>query len=76
MRHQTMKVITSDNLTETVLDSFSRCTDPRTKEIIISLVRHLHDFAREVALTHEEWRHGIEFLTATGKRCDGTSWPS
>jgi len=71
MRHQTMKVITSDNLTETVLDSFSRCTDPRTKEIIISLVRHLHDFAREVALTHEEWRHGIEFLTATGKRCDG-----
>lgn len=66
-----MKVITSDNLTETVIDSFSRCTDPRTKEIIISLVRHLHDFAREVALTHEEWRHGIEFLTATGKRCDG-----
>jgi hydroxyquinol 1,2-dioxygenase len=66
-----MKDLTSDNLTETVLDSFSRCTDPRTREIMTTLVRYLHDFAREVRLTQEEWRKGIEFLTATGKKCDG-----
>ncbi|SAK97500.1 intradiol ring-cleavage dioxygenase [Caballeronia arationis] len=66
-----MKDLTSDTLTATVTDSFSACPDPRTKEIITALVRHLHDFAREVRLTHEEWRHGIEFLTATGRKCDG-----
>jgi hydroxyquinol 1,2-dioxygenase len=66
-----MKDLTSDNLTETVIDSFSRCTNPRTREIMTALVRHLHDFAREVRLTQEEWRQGIEFLTATGKKCSG-----
>jgi hydroxyquinol 1,2-dioxygenase len=66
-----MKDLTNDNLTKTVIDAFSGCAEPRTKEIITALVRHLHDFAREVRLTHDEWRHGIEFLTATGKKCDG-----
>jgi hydroxyquinol 1,2-dioxygenase len=39
-----MKDLTSDNLTETVIDSFSRCTDSRTREFMTALVRHLHDF--------------------------------
>ena len=34
-----------------------------------ALVKHLHAFASEVELTGEEWRRGIEFLTATGKQC-------
>jgi hydroxyquinol 1,2-dioxygenase len=35
-----------------------------------SLVRHLHAFVREVELTEEEWLAGIQFLTATGQKCD------
>ncbi len=34
-----------------------------------SLVKHLHDFAREVDLTPEEWLEGIKFLTAVGQKC-------
>jgi catechol 1,2-dioxygenase len=33
-------------------------------------VRHLHEFAKEVRLTNEEWWAGIQFLTATGQMCD------
>ena len=33
-------------------------------------MRHLHDFAREVKLTEAEWIAGIQFLTATGQKCD------
>jgi catechol 1,2-dioxygenase len=58
-------------LTQNVLDTFADCTDPRLKEIMTALVTHLHAFASEVELTGDEWRRGIEFLTATGKMCNG-----
>ncbi|MBT8769226.1 intradiol ring-cleavage dioxygenase [Metapseudomonas boanensis] len=51
--------------------SFANTPDPRLRQIIQSLVRHLHAFASEVELTEEEWLHGIRFLTDTGKMCDG-----
>ena len=38
--------------------------------MLSALVRHLHDFAREVNLTEVEWMAGIDFLTATGQKCD------
>ena len=34
-----------------------------------SLVRHLHDFVKDVELTEDEWDKGIEFLTRTGQKC-------
>lgn len=42
---------------------------PRLAQIMTSLVKHLHDFAKEVELTPEEWLYGVEFLTATGQIC-------
>ncbi len=41
-----------------------RTSNARLKTVMDSLVRHLHDFAREVQLTEAEWSHGIDFLTA------------
>jgi len=38
--------------------------------VMDSLVRHLHDFAREVQLTEAEWSHGIDFLTRVGRITD------
>lgn len=58
-------------ITETVLGAFSGCPDARLKEIMTALVTHLHAFAQETRLTGDEWRRGIEFLTQTGKQCDG-----
>ena len=58
-------------LTQNVLRTFADCTDPRLKQIMTALVKHLHAFASEVELTGEEWRRGIEFLTATGNKCSG-----
>jgi hypothetical protein len=47
----------------------STTPDPRFKEVMSSLVRHLHSFAREVDLTPEEWLQAIGFLTAVGQKC-------
>lgn len=57
-------------LTDRVVASFSGAQSPRLAEVLGALVRHVHDFAREVRLTEDEWQRGIEFLTATGHRTD------
>jgi protocatechuate 3,4-dioxygenase beta subunit len=64
-----MKAIDHNTITDVALDQMSTTSDPRLKQIMESLVRHLHDFAREVDLTPGEWIKGIEFLTAVGKKC-------
>jgi len=57
-------------VTDEVVASFATSTTDRYREVMTSLVRHLHGFAREVRLTHEEWETAIEFLTRTGQKCD------
>jgi len=64
-----MKAIDHNTITDVALDQMSTTADPRLRRIMESLVRHLHDFAREVDLTPAEWIKGIEFLTAVGKKC-------
>lgn len=63
--------ITLDTTTE-VLDSLAGTPDPRTQEILRAVVLHLHDLVREVRPTLAEWEAAIEFLTATGQKCDAT----
>jgi hydroxyquinol 1,2-dioxygenase len=57
-------------LVEAVLASFAQTDDPRLKVVFESLVRHLHGFLRETRLTEEEWRAGVDFLTAAGHITD------
>lgn len=45
-------------------------TEPRTREIFTSLFRHIHDFAREVELTTDEWMAGVHFINAIGQISD------
>ena len=61
--------LSSQQLVEAVLASFESTPDERLREIIKSLVSHLHQFVADVKLSHEEWQKGIEFLTAVGKKC-------
>ncbi|MBS0341043.1 MAG: intradiol ring-cleavage dioxygenase [Proteobacteria bacterium] len=65
-----MRNINEHTITEAVLQGMAGCDSPRLKEVMGALVRHLHDFAREVKLTESEWEAGIRFLTATGQKCD------
>ena len=65
-----MRNLDQYNITQAVMARFAQTPDPRLKEIMTSLVQHLHAFAREVKLTEAEWMQGIEFLTATGQMCD------
>ena len=48
--------------TQTVLDAMGEGTSPRMKIVLTSLIKHLHDFAREVDLTTAEWLAGIDFV--------------
>ena len=65
-----MRNINEHTITDAVLGRIEGCADARLKDVLTSLVRHLHDFARETRLTEAEWMRGIEFLTATGQMCD------
>ena len=62
--------LADEKLTETVLASFDGSRSPRFKEIMQSLIRHLHAFVSEVGLTEEEWFRAIDFLTRTGHMSD------
>ncbi len=65
-----MRNLNQDTITQAVLARFADTPDARLKEIMTSLVQHLHAFAREVKLTEREWMQGIDFLTRTGQMCD------
>jgi catechol 1,2-dioxygenase len=62
--------LTEENVTDAVLRAMEACTDERLREVMESLVRHLHAFLREVEPTPDEWLGGIRFLTETGRMCD------
>ena len=61
-----MSEYNQEKLTQDVLDAFADTPDPRLRQLMTALVKHLHAFAREVDLTPEEWLAGLEFLNATG----------
>lgn len=65
-----MRNVTKDNITDVFLGYFGPDTDPRLREIMESLARHLHAFAIETGLTHSEWQRGIEFLERAGEISD------
>ncbi|HUZ56146.1 MAG TPA: dioxygenase [Streptosporangiaceae bacterium] len=58
------------DLTGQVLAAYAGTPDPRLRELLTALIAHLHAFAAETRLTPQEWLAGIEFLTATGQKCD------
>lgn len=61
---------TEDDITNETLRRFEGTPDPRLREIMLSLTRHLHGFVKDVQLTEAEWFEAIKFLTATGQKCD------
>lgn len=62
-----MRNVTPDNISEVFAGYFGDDTDPRFKEVMSALARHLHAFAREVNLTHDEWRAGLKAMEWAGR---------
>jgi len=65
-----MQLVTEDNITELAAARWGTAHDPRLAQILQALVRHLHDFAREVRLTEAEWMAAVQWLTRTGQISD------
>ena len=65
-----MRDFTEFTATQAVLERNVNCRDERLKQIMTSLVTHLHAIVREVEPTFEEWAFAIDFLTRTGQICD------
>ncbi|HVW70128.1 MAG TPA: dioxygenase [Steroidobacteraceae bacterium] len=64
-----MREFDESSITEAVIGRLGECDDPRFKQVMTSLVTHLHDFVREVRLTEPEWLTAVEFLTEVGRTC-------
>ena len=67
-----MELFSEQRSAEVVAASFGNAPDPRLREVLTALVRHLHGFVKEVELTEAEWAAAIDFLTRTGQKCDDT----
>lgn len=65
-----MRNVTPETLEGELLALMADDTNPRLRIIMTALVNHLHAFAKEVGLTHEEWRKGLELLTKAGEMTD------
>lgn len=61
-----------EHVTAAVLDAYRHIADPRLREIMVSLISHLHAFAREVHLTEEEFQQAVGYLVALGQRTTDT----
>src|SRR5437868_5630396 len=56
------------DVTTAVLAELAKAPDARFREIMSALVRHLHDFAREVRLTEQEFQRAIQYVVALGQQ--------
>ena len=64
-----MREFDEKSITQAVIARMADSDDPRFKQVMTSLITHLHDFVREVQLTEAEWITALMFLTETGKTC-------
>ncbi|MGH6610056.1 MAG: dioxygenase, partial [Burkholderiaceae bacterium] len=61
---------TEHTVTANVVAAFDGCADPRLRNVMHSLVQHVHAFVRDVEPTEEEWWAAVRFLTVAGQMCD------
>src|SRR5215213_7357765 len=67
LEHRSSIIEDERSVTPAVLSAMAETQNPRLREIVDSFVRHMHDFAREVRLTEEEFELGVEFLNRIGQ---------
>src|SRR5438045_8389078 len=65
-----MQNLNEHNITYEVVQRLQHVPSLRLQEIMTSLIKHMHEFAREVHLSEDEWFQGIQFITSVGQKCD------
>ena len=60
------------DVTDAVLDAFKNTADPRLREILTALVKHLHAFARDVHLTEDEFEQAVQYVVSLGQKTTDT----
>jgi catechol 1,2-dioxygenase len=68
----TSELFSEERSGDVVAASFAGTPDDRLRQIMTSLVQHLHSFIKAVDLTEAEWMAGVDFLTRVGQNCDAT----
>jgi catechol 1,2-dioxygenase len=67
-----MAELSMDKFTDTVVNAMGPKASPRTREVMTALIRHMHDFAREVKLTTPEYLAACDFVVRIGQISDDT----
>ena len=67
-----MLIKRQEDVTDAVVDAFENAADPRVREILIALVKHLHAFARDVQLTEEEFQSAVQYIVQLGQKTTDT----
>jgi len=67
-----MLIKRQEDVTDAVVEAFQNTADPRTREILTALVKHLHAFARDVHLTEEEFEKAVQYVVALGQKTNAT----
>ncbi|MBR0850318.1 catechol 1,2-dioxygenase [Bradyrhizobium diazoefficiens] len=62
-----MIIAREQDVTEAALAVMERTSDPRMRQIMVSLVKHLHGFVRDVRLTEKEFRDATAIIAELGK---------
>lgn len=65
-----MRDVNEENISNVFMSYLGKDVNPRLREVMESLVTHLHAFAKDIKLTHEEWAKGIEILERSGEISD------
>ena len=61
-----------DSITEQALEAYSQIEEPRLREVMAALIRHLHALVKEVRLSEKEW----EFAWDVWRGWPGSPAPS
>ena len=67
-----MLIKRQEDVTDVVVDAFKNTADPRVREILTALVKHLHAFARDVHLTEEEFEQAVQYVVRLGQKTTDT----
>src|SRR5262249_14833956 len=69
-REAIMIIQRQEDVTRAVTEAFKNTQPPRLREILMSFVKHLHAFARDVHLTEEEFEKAVQYIVKLGQKTD------
>lgn len=65
-----MRNITLENITDAVTKSLGADIPARNREIMVSALKHVHDFCKDVDLSYAEWLEAMKWLRRAGDISD------